>query len=102
MTTTNDYSIPGSIQVTGYENCLKKVGPGLFRKYLLEKLPVYKFARYFNEVMGCPGKQLYTAMGSLILQQLHDLSDPDVMRALTFNLDWHYALDITDDSDAGK
>jgi len=73
---------------------------GVFRRYLLEKLPVSMLARYFDEVMGRPSKELFTAMGSLILQQLHDLSDPEVTRALAFNLDWHYALDITDESDA--
>ena len=73
---------------------------GVFRRYLLEKLPVSRLARYFDEVMGRPSKELFTAMGSLILQQLHDLSDPEVTRALAFNLDWHYALDITDESDA--
>ena len=75
---------------------------GVFRKYLLEELPVEKVARYFHETMGRPSKELYTAIGALILQQLHDLSDPDVTRALAFSLDWHYALDITDESDAGK
>ena len=75
---------------------------GVFRKYLLEKLPVKKIANHFNEVMGRPSKELYTAIGSLLLQQLHDLSDPDVTRALAFNTDWHYALDITDESDASK
>ena len=73
---------------------------GVFRTYLLEELPVRTVARYFDEVMGRPSKELYTAIGCLILQQLHDLSDPDVTRALAFNLDWHYALDITDESDA--
>ena len=75
---------------------------GVFRKYLLEELPVEKVARYFHKTMGRPSKELYTAIGALILQQLHDLSDPDVTRALAFSLDWHYALDITDESDAGK
>lgn len=73
---------------------------GVFRKYLLERLPVSKVAKHFDEVMGRPSKELYTAIGSLILQQLHDLSDPEVTRALAFNLDWHYSLDITDESDA--
>ena len=41
-------------------------------------------------------------MGALILQQLHDLSDPEVSLALAFNEQWHYALDITDESDASK
>ena len=75
---------------------------GVFRKYLLEKLPVEKVAKHFNEGMGRPSKELYTAVGSLILQQLRDLSDPELTRAVAFNIDWHYALDITDESDDGK
>jgi len=75
---------------------------GVFRKYLLEKLPVEKVAEHFDEGMGRPSKELYTAVGSLILQQLRDLSDPEVIRAVAFNIDWHYALDITDESDDGK
>jgi len=75
---------------------------GVFREYLLEKLPVGKVAKHFDEVMGRPSKELYTAIGALILQQLCDLSDPEVIRAVAFNIDWHYALDITDESDAGK
>ena len=55
---------------------------GVFRKYLLEKLPVGKVGRHFNEVMGRPTKELYTAIGALILQQFHDLSDPDVSMTL--------------------
>ncbi len=73
---------------------------GVFRKYLLERLPVSKVAKHFDEVMGRPSKELYTAIGSLILQQLHDLSDPEVTMTLAFNEQWHYALDITDESDA--
>jgi len=79
---------------------LKKSWSGVFREYLLEKLPVGKVAKRFNETMGRPSKELYTAIGALILQQLHDLSDPDVTMALAFNEQWHYALDITDRSDA--
>jgi len=75
---------------------------GVFRTYLFGKLPVSKVARHFNDQLGRPSKELYTAIGALILQQLHDLSDPDVTRALAFNIDWHYALDITDESDNGK
>ena len=75
---------------------------GVFREYLLEKLPVNKVAKHFDEVMGRPSKELYTAIGALILQQLNDLSDPEVTRAVAFNIDWHYAPDITDESDAKK
>lgn len=74
---------------------------GVFRKYLLEKLPINKVAKHFDERMGRPTKELYTVVGALILQQLHDLSDPDVTDAIAFNINWHYALDITDESDSG-
>lgn len=80
---------------------LEKSWSGVFRRHLLEKLPVAKVATYFDEGMGRPSKELYAAMGALILQQLHDLSDPEVSMALAFNEQWHYALDITDASDAG-
>lgn len=73
---------------------------GVFRTYLLEKLPVETLARHFNGYHGRPTKELYTAMGVLILQQMHDLSDPDVTMMVAFNEQWHYALDITDNSDA--
>ncbi|MBA7567500.1 hypothetical protein ES708_09212 [subsurface metagenome] len=79
---------------------LDKSWAGVFRKYLLYKLPIEKIARHFDESQGRPTKELYTALGMLILQQLHDLSDPDTNRAVAFNIDWHYALDITDSSDA--
>ena len=83
-------------------NLLEKSWAGVFRQYLFEKLPVHKVARHFDEVMGRPSKELYTAIGVLMLQQFQDLSDPEVPIALAFNEQWHYALDITDESDASK
>ena len=79
---------------------LDKSWPGVFRKYLLEKLPVAKIVHYFTEDMGRPSKELYTAIGVLMLQQLQDISDDKVTDELAFNIAWHYALDITDGSDA--
>jgi len=81
---------------------LEKSWSGVFRHYLLENLPVTKVATYFDEVMGRPSKELYTAIGALILQQFHDLSDHEVTMMLAFNEQWHYALDISDESDASK
>ncbi|MDD5018693.1 MAG: transposase [Eubacteriales bacterium] len=72
---------------------------GVFRTYLLGKLPVGRIARHYDESQGRPTKELYTILGALILQQLHDLSDPGVTRAVAFNIDWQYALDITGNSD---
>ena len=42
---------------------------------------------------------MYAALGVLILQQLHDLTDPQVVEQLAFKLAWHYALDSRDDLD---
>lgn len=79
---------------------LDKSWAGVFRKILLHELPIERIARHFTECSGRPSKELYAMVGALILQQMHDLSDEETQRALAFNLDWHYALDITDNSDA--
>jgi hypothetical protein len=79
---------------------LDKSWAGIFRTFLLEKLPVSKIARHFTVDIGRPSKEHFTMIGAVMLQQLHDMSDPDVTCALAFNINWHYALDITDDSDA--
>lgn len=71
----------------------------IFRKYLFEKLPIAKVAEHFDAVMGRKTKELYAVIGALILQQIHDLSDFEVTMAVAFNIEWQYALDITDNSD---
>ena len=72
---------------------------GVFREHLLEALPVAKLAQHFHGQMGRPTKDLHGAMGVLILQQLHDLTDAATVQALAFNIAWHYALDLRDGSD---
>jgi len=79
---------------------LDKSWSGVFREFLLHELPISRIARHFTDYSGRPSKELYAMTGAMILQQMHDLSDEEAQRALAFNLDWHYALDITDDSDA--
>ncbi|MCA9236243.1 MAG: transposase [Planctomycetales bacterium] len=39
-------------------------------------------------------------MGALILQQLHDLTDQQVVEAVALSIAWHYALDIRHEPDA--
>src|SRR4030042_4987978 len=48
---------------------------GLFRELILCELPVDKVAPYFSDGMGRPTKELYTALGVLVLQQMLDLTD---------------------------
>ncbi len=73
---------------------------GVFRDHLLECLPVAEVARHFSQRMGRPSKDLPAAIGMLILQQLHDLTDAATVEALAFNMAWHYALDIRHEADA--
>jgi len=49
-----------------------------------------------------PPKELRTVFGALILQQAHDLSDNERVNQLAFNIQWHYALNITEESDSAK
>lgn len=75
---------------------------GLFREQILFALPVNKFADFFTEDFGRPTKELYAALGSLIIQQMHDLTDEETVSQFSFNIQWHYALDIPGESDASK
>ncbi len=73
---------------------------GFFRDYLLKQLPVRELGTEFRDDFGRPTKDLYVALGALILQQLHDFTDQQTTEAIALNIAWHYALDIRQDSDA--
>ena len=75
---------------------------GLFRRHILEELPVDDFALLFHENFGRPTKELYTVLGTLLLQQCFDLTDPQAVEQLSYNIQWHYALNITEESDSAK
>ena len=72
----------------------------LFRDHLVFNLPVNKVFKNYQWVMGRPTKELYAMLGLMILQQMHDLTDQETIHQFAFNLEWHYALDITSESDA--
>jgi len=76
--------------------------PGLFRKYILPELPVREFAPFFDPGFGRPTKDISTVMGLLVLQQTLDLDDEETIEQLAFNIQVHYALDITEESDTAK
>ena len=58
---------------------------GLFREHILAELPVHNLARFFTEDFGRPAKEQYAALGSLILQQMHDLTDEETVFQFSFN-----------------
>jgi hypothetical protein len=41
-------------------------------------------------------------LGVLVLQQAFDLTDMETVEQFAFNLQWHYALNITEESDSAK
>ena len=79
---------------------LEQSWAGVFRDYLLQHLPVKELAASFRDDFGRPSKDLSVALGALILQQLHDLTDQQTTEAVALNIAWHYALDIRHEPDA--
>lgn len=76
--------------------------PGLFKEHILPELPVSLLSPFFNAGFGRPTKDLYTVVGVLILQQTHDLTDEEAVDQLSYNIQWHYALNIFEESDSAK
>jgi len=74
----------------------------LFREHVLFALPVDQIFKNYHWAMGRPTKELYAMLGVMILQQMHDLTDEETIHQYAFSLEWHYALDITDESDQGS
>jgi hypothetical protein len=81
---------------------LDKSWAGLFRKHMLCELPVAEIALFFTEDLGRPTKELHAALGVMVLQQSLDLSDEETVEQFAFNTQWHYALNITEESDSAK
>lgn len=79
---------------------LRRSWAGVFREQLLEWLPTEQLSSHFSASMGRPTKDLHVAIGCLILQQLHDLTDAQAVEALAFHMTWQYALDLRTESDA--
>lgn len=79
---------------------LERSWAGVFRDYLLQHLPVKEPAAGFRDDFGRPSKDLSIAVGALILQQLHDLTDQQTTEAVALNIAWHYALDVRHEPDA--
>ncbi len=73
---------------------------GLFQKHILPELPVESLRHHYHDYNGRPTKELYAMMGVMILQQMHDCTDQEAVEQFCFNIQWHYALNITSCSDA--
>jgi hypothetical protein len=98
----NDLFDPWSFLSPKRRELLDQSWAGLFQKELLCEIPVGEVVRFFSNDFGRSTKELYTALGALVLQQTHDLTDEETVNQLSFNIQWHYALNITEESDSAK
>lgn len=71
----------------------------LFREEILHNLPAEKLFPLYSEHYGRHTKELYAMLGVVLLQQQQDLTDEEAIRQFAFNIEWHYALNVTDASD---
>ncbi len=71
----------------------------LFREEILHNLPAEKLFPLYSNYFGRRTKELYAMLGIVLLQQQQDLTDEEAVRQFAFNIEWHYALNVTDPSD---
>lgn len=81
---------------------LEKSWSGLFQKEILPDLPVESLRSHYHDWNGRPTKELHSMIGMMILQQMHDLTDEEAVEQFCFNIQWHYALNITSPDDAAS
>ena len=75
---------------------------GVFQQEILPVLPVDKLRKHYHDVFGRPTKELYSMMGLMILQQMFDQTDREAVEQFCFNIQWHYALNITSPQDSAS
>ena len=79
---------------------IKESWATVFREHILPLLPVEKVFSKYDPVMGAPTKELYAMLGLMVIQQMHDMTDEEAVDQFAYNLQWHYALNITSTADA--
>ncbi len=82
------------------KNLIETSWAKVFREHILPTLPVNKVLSQYDPVMGAPTKELYAILGLMVIQQMHDLTDDEAVSQFAFNMQWHYALNITSTADA--
>jgi len=73
---------------------------GIFRDHIRHVLPVDLLAQHYSANQGRPTNELVSMLGAMVLQHMHDLTDQETAEQFAFNIQWHFALDITNNSDS--
>ena len=79
---------------------LKQSWADTFRWQILPELPVDLLVEHYSLDQGRPTKELYAMMGLMVLQQMHDMTDNQSVDQFSFNLQWRYALNLSETDDA--
>jgi IS5 family transposase len=79
---------------------LEQSWAGVFRKHALGMLELPALNQGFDADKGRPGKVPQVVLGVLVLQQMHDTTDPQTLEMLAFNEQWHYALNVRQEDEA--
>lgn len=79
---------------------LEKSWAHLFREEVLHRLPVEKLFPFYDELRGRRTKELFAMLGVMILQQMEDLTDEQTVSQFAFNIQWQYALNVSESQDA--
>ena len=72
---------------------------GIFRSDILPEFPVDELRKHYHETDGRQTNEMYSMVGLMVLQQMHDLTDEEAIEQFAFNIKWHYALNITGSTD---
>jgi len=72
---------------------------GIFQKEILPTLPVHEFSRHFCKNNGRSTKELSSVLGVILIQQVLDETDAATVHQFAFNQQWHYALNIWEETD---
>ena len=70
---------------------------GLFRRSLLQLMPVEQVAKHFTEDTGRPTKELYSMAGLILIAEFRNYTVEETANAYTFDSSIQYALDIPRD-----
>ncbi|MGD9877376.1 MAG: hypothetical protein AB7S84_11490 [Desulfococcus sp.] len=57
---------------------------------------------HFSSSFGRPTREFFFTLGALIPQQAFDFRGKKTVRQFAFNIQWHYALNISEESDDAK
>jgi len=58
----------------------------VFRSEILPELPIDELRKHYHETDGRPTNEMYSMVGLMILQQMHDLTDEEAIEQFAFNI----------------